>query len=71
MGRIWNSGKDIPLFISEDINGRLHAGWYRCLPGHRLEVCSQTKIRVVELSQFAIEDHARRVLRDLVREETV
>ncbi|MGH8137591.1 MAG: hypothetical protein ACREVV_05270 [Steroidobacteraceae bacterium] len=63
------SENSFPTYLSLEIEGRLHAGWYRRLPGNRLEVGSKTKLRVVELSQFAIEEQARRILSDLVREE--
>jgi len=53
-------------YFTHEINGRLYAGWYRRRAGGSLEVFTRTKVRIEYLGKLSIEEHARRMLVELV-----
>ncbi len=56
-------------YFTHEVNGRLHAGWYRRRPGGRIEVFTRTKARTEFLGQLSIEEQARQMLAGLVAED--
>jgi hypothetical protein len=56
-------------YFTHEVNGRLHAGWYRRRPGGRVEVFTRTKVRTEFLGQLSIEEQARQILAGLVVED--
>lgn len=53
-------------YFTHEVNGRLHAGWYRRRPGGRVEVFTRTKVRTEFLGQRSLEEQARQILAELV-----
>ena len=54
-------------YFTHDIGGRLFPGWYRRLPGRRIEVFTRTRVRIEFIEAESIETEARRILEELVR----
>jgi hypothetical protein len=50
------------------VDGHTYGAWYTRLPDGRVEVFTRTKIRTRLLGKLSIEDEARRVLEQMVRD---
>lgn len=59
------------IYLTHEMDGRLYAGWYRRLPGRRVEVSTRTQVRVAFIESESIENVAGRVLEELVREDVL
>ncbi len=56
-------------YFTHEICGRLYAGWYRRLPGARLQVFTRTKLRTEFLGRLAADEQARQILAVLVADD--
>lgn len=59
------------VYLTHEVDGRLHVGWYRRLPGRRVEVSTRTQVRVAFIESESSELVVRRVLEELVREDVL
>ncbi|HEY4212416.1 MAG TPA: hypothetical protein VGM84_13135 [Steroidobacteraceae bacterium] len=50
------------------VDGNLYSGWYRRMPGGRVEVFTRTHVRCTFIGELSVEEEARRLLERLVRE---
>ncbi len=62
---VFDEGAHLTYFTHE-VGGRLFQGWYRRLPGRRLEVCTRTRVKVDFIEAEPIEEEARRMLEELI-----
>jgi hypothetical protein len=58
-----------PVALKHEVSGHEYFGWYRRLPGRRVEVFTEGRTRVVLIESDDIETTARRVLEELIRGE--
>ncbi|HTW37944.1 MAG TPA: hypothetical protein VMD49_05180 [Steroidobacteraceae bacterium] len=54
-------------YFTHEVGGRLFPGWYRRLPGRRIEVFTRTRVRIEFIEAEPIEAEARRILEELIR----
>ncbi len=54
-------------YFTHEIGGRLFPGWYRRLPGRRIEVFTRTRVKTAFIEAESIEAEARRILEELIR----
>lgn len=59
------------IYLTHETGGRLHAGWYRRLPGRRVEVSTRNQVGIAFIESESIESVARRVLEELVRKDVL
>jgi hypothetical protein len=58
-------------YFTHEIGGRLYAGWYRRLPGARIEVFTRTLGRREFIGDRSVADEARRVLQALILDDVL
>lgn len=59
------------IYLTHEVDGRLHIGWYRRLPGRRVEVSTRTQVRIAFIESESIESVARGVLEELIRQDVL
>lgn len=56
-------------YFTHEVDGRLHSGWYRHMPGGRIEVYSRTHGMVEFTGKLGLIEQAGQMLEQMVREE--
>jgi hypothetical protein len=54
------------IHFTHEVDGRLHPGWFRRIPGRRIEVFTLTRVKIVFIESDPVEVDARRALEDLI-----
>ena len=52
-------------YVIRTVEGARHAGWYRLLDEHQLQVMSEGRCVTVRASEGSLEDQAREVLKEI------
>lgn len=53
-------------YVVRTVDGARHAGWYRLLDEHQLQVMSEGRCVVVPAAAGSLEDQARQVLKEMI-----
>jgi hypothetical protein len=60
-------GADRLIYFTHEVAGRLFPGWFRRIPGRRIEVFTVSRLKTEFIEAEPVDSQARRMLEELIR----